>query len=88
MEQVIELALQRLNMKRDQAENELKYKRQLFERKLEKHAQMLAAFKKKDPPMLTLEEMKENVELIEGIAERIRVCDFLVKKTLVGYAFL
>lgn len=73
MEAVIELALQRLNMRRDQAENELKYKRQLFERKLTKHAQMLNAFKKKDPPMLTLDEMKENVEIIEGIAEKIRV---------------
>lgn len=79
MEAVIELALQRLNMRRDQAENELKYKRQLFERNLTKHAQMLAAFKKKDPPMLTLEEMKENVEIIEGIAEKIKVMFFLTR---------
>lgn len=73
MEAVIELALQRLNMKRDQAESDLKYKRQQFELKLAKHIQLLNAFKKKDPPMLTLEEMTENVEIIEGISERIQV---------------
>lgn len=73
MEEVIDLALNRLNMKRDQAEAELKYKRTVFESKLEKHWKILTAFKKKDPPMLTIEEMTENVEQVEALVEKLKV---------------
>lgn len=71
MEIVIELALQRLNMKRDQAEAALKYKRTQFEAKLLRHQARVIAFKKKDPPILTMEEMIENVETVEALSERL-----------------
>ncbi|XP_017770457.1 PREDICTED: dynein heavy chain 3, axonemal-like [Nicrophorus vespilloides] len=71
MENVIELALQRLNMKRDQAELALKAKRTAFESKLKKHEKQLVAFKKKDPPILTMEEMEENTDIVEKLVQRL-----------------
>lgn len=73
MEAVIELAIQRLNMKRDQAEQALKNKRVAFDTKLKRHEKMLNNFKKKDPPILTIEEMDENVQQIEFIVARLQV---------------
>jgi len=72
MESVIELAIQRLNMKREQAEQSLKNRRVAFDVKLKRHEKMLNAFKKKDPPLLTVEEMEENVEQIETIVARLQ----------------
>lgn len=73
MEAVIELAIQRLNMKRDQAEQALKNKRVVFDTKLKRHEKMLNNFKKKDPPILTVEEMDDNVQQIEFIVARLQV---------------
>lgn len=72
MENVIELALQRLNMKREQAEAQLKSKRAIFESKLVRHEKMLVAFKKKDPPILTMEEMEECVAIVEDLVQKLR----------------
>ncbi|XP_008197222.2 dynein axonemal heavy chain 3 [Tribolium castaneum] len=71
MENVIELALQRLNMKREQAEAFLKSKRSIFEAKLLRHEKMLVAFKKKDPPILTMEEMEECVAQVEDLVQKL-----------------
>ncbi|XP_050512273.1 dynein axonemal heavy chain 3 isoform X2 [Diabrotica virgifera virgifera] len=71
MELVIEIAIQRLNMKRDQAETTLKNRRTAFDARLRRHEKMLIAFKKKDPPILTMEEMEESVGAVEIIVQRL-----------------
>lgn len=73
MEAVIELAIQRLNMKRDQAEAILKNKRAQFDIRLKKDEKLLIQFKKKDPPILTMEEMEEGVIAVESLVERLAV---------------
>lgn len=72
MENVIELATQRLNMKREQAETALKNKRTQFDAKLIKHEKLLNAFKKRDPPVLTTDEMNKNVEDVEDLLEKLQ----------------
>ncbi|KAK9888347.1 hypothetical protein WA026_000602 [Henosepilachna vigintioctopunctata] len=72
MEVVIELAIQRVNMKRDQAEVSLKSKRAIFDNKLLKHEKMVQAFRKKDPAILTMEEMEENTLLVEEIVQKLQ----------------
>lgn len=72
MEVVIELASQRLTLKRDQAENILKNKVVQFDIKLIKHKKQLQMFKKKDPPILTMDEMIECVETVEAIVDRLK----------------
>lgn len=72
MENVIELATQRLTMKREQAETALKNKRSAFDAKLLKHEKLLIAFKKRDPPVLTMEEMSKNVEDVEDLVARLQ----------------
>lgn len=69
----MELAIQRLNMKRDQAETFLKNKRIQFDVKLKKHEKMLVTFKRKDPAILTMEEMEENVAIVEHIVAKLEV---------------
>lgn len=71
MENVIDLALQRLNMKREQAEQMLRLKRQQFDKRLKKHEKLVVAFKKKDPAMLTMDEMLENTEVIEKLVQKL-----------------
>ncbi|XP_023310238.1 dynein heavy chain 3, axonemal [Anoplophora glabripennis] len=71
MESVVELAIQRLNMKRDQAETFLKNKRVQFDVKLKKHEKLLVAFKKKDPAILSMEEMEENVAQVENLVAKL-----------------
>ncbi|XP_045475837.1 dynein axonemal heavy chain 3 [Harmonia axyridis] len=72
MEVVIELAIQRVNMKRDQAEVALKSKRSIFDNKLIKHEKLVHAFRKKDPAILTMEEMEENAKLVEEIVGKLQ----------------
>lgn len=73
MEIVIELALQRLIMRREQAEVILKNKRTAFENKMMKHQKQLEQFKKRDPPLLTMDEMLDGVQTVEALAERLQV---------------
>ena len=71
MENIIELAIQRLNMKREQAEVNLKSKRTIFEAKLKRHEKLLVAFKKRDPPLLTMEEMEDCVTAVEDLVQKL-----------------
>lgn len=83
MEAVIELAIQRLNMKRDQAETILRNRRTHFDSSLKKHEKLLNQFKKKDPPMLTMEEMEEGVEGVENLVRKLAVrtlCLIFIRK--------
>ncbi|KAK5640705.1 hypothetical protein RI129_009252 [Pyrocoelia pectoralis] len=72
MEVVIDLALERLTLKREQAEAMLKNKLVQFDQKLIKHKKQLAAFKKKDPPILTIDEMTECLEIVQTLYERLK----------------
>lgn len=72
MENVIEMAIQRLNLKRDQAEASLKNKRVAFDAKLIRHQKQLIAFKKRDPALLTKDEIIDCVEAIEDIVQRLQ----------------
>jgi dynein heavy chain len=72
MENVIELAIQRLNMKREQAEAQLKSKRTTFEAKLLRHEKLLVHFKKRDPPILTMEEMEDCVAAVEDLVQKLQ----------------
>lgn len=76
-ESVLEMATSRIQIRRDKAEKVLRKKRVIFETKLEKHQKQLDLFKKKDPPMLTMEEMEESVELIEEIVSALQVHIFI-----------
>lgn len=68
MENVLEMAWSRIQLRRDKAEKTLRKKRQAFEMRLEKHQRQLELFKKKDPPLLTLEEMEEAVQQVEELS--------------------
>lgn len=61
MESVIEFALQKLTIKRDQAEVNLKNKRLTFDQQLNRHEKLLITLKKRDPALLTMEEMEDAV---------------------------
>lgn len=73
MEIMIELALQRLLMRREQAEVILKNKRTAFENKMMKHQKQLEQVKKRDPPVLTMDEMLDGVQTVEAVSERLQV---------------
>lgn len=73
MESVIEMALQRLTLKRDQAETVLKNKRVAFDAKLLRHEKQLVTFKKRDPPILTNEEIIDCVETVEDLVQKLQV---------------
>lgn len=72
MENVIELATQRLNMKRELAEQSLKNKKIIFETKLLRHEKLLVHFRKKDPPILTMEEMEDCVSGVEDLVGKLQ----------------
>lgn len=67
MENVIEMAWSRIQIRRDKAEQVLRKKRQVFETRLEKHFKQLELFKKRDPPLLTTEDMEDAVQTIEEL---------------------
>ncbi|XP_063226606.1 dynein axonemal heavy chain 3 [Bacillus rossius redtenbacheri] len=68
MEEVLQLAHSRLSLRRDTAEANLRVRRAEFEARLLVHLKELEAFKKKDPPILTMDEMVENVRLVIQLA--------------------
>ncbi|KAB0793663.1 hypothetical protein PPYR_13283 [Photinus pyralis] len=72
MEVVIDLAFQRLTLKREQAEAMLKSRLVQFEQKLIKHKKQLNMFKKRDPPILTIDEMTECLETVQALYERLK----------------
>jgi len=72
MESVLDLATTRLSHRRDAVENALRARRQEFDETLMVHQKELDQFKKKDPPILTVEEMAECVELIEDLVRKLK----------------
>ncbi|KMQ95743.1 dynein heavy chain axonemal [Lasius niger] len=68
MEIVMELASNRLNMRKDFLETLLRTRRDTFEKKIITMQLAIEQFKRKDPPVLTMEEMEQAVEEIEHIS--------------------
>lgn len=68
METVMELATKRLNMRKDFLETVLRARRDAFEKKIGTMQLAIDQFKRKDPPVLTMEEMEQAVEEIEHIS--------------------
>ncbi|XP_050466815.1 dynein axonemal heavy chain 3 isoform X2 [Cataglyphis hispanica] len=68
MEIVMELASNRLIMRKDFLETLLRTRRDTFEKKIITMQLVIEKFKRKDPPVLTMEEMEEAVEEIEHIS--------------------
>lgn len=73
METVMELAAARLNMRKEYLEEVLRIRRVNLEQKIEKMQLAIEQFKRKDPPVLTLEEMEEATtevtQLFKGMEE-------------------
>lgn len=69
MDVVMELASKRLLMRRDFAESALRTRRDNFDKKIIALQQTMDQFKRKDPPVLTMEEMEQAVEEIEKISK-------------------
>lgn len=72
MEEVLELATQRLSHRRDAVENVLRARRNEFDETLIQHQKILESFRKKDPPLLTIEEMEEAVEAVEDLVQKLK----------------
>lgn len=72
MESVLELATQRLSHRRDAVENVLRARRIEFDETLTHHQKLLDSFRKKDPPLLTMEEMTEAVEGVESLVKKLK----------------
>ncbi|KAK4874901.1 hypothetical protein RN001_014261 [Aquatica leii] len=72
MEVVIDLASQRLALKRDQAETMLRNKVAQFDQKLFRYKKQVNALKKRDPPILTMDEMAECVEIVRNLVDRLK----------------
>ncbi|KAL1116324.1 hypothetical protein AAG570_005819 [Ranatra chinensis] len=67
MDQVLDLSMGRINIHREMVENALRAKRAAFDAVLLDHQKYLEVFKKKDPPILTMEEMESTVKDIEDL---------------------
>lgn len=68
MESVMDLASTRLNMRKEFVEGVLKNRRQLFDERILEFQAKIELFKKKDPPILSLDEMKTATQEIELIS--------------------
>lgn len=68
METVMELASKRLNMRKDFLETVLRTRRDTFEKKIVTMQLVIDQFKRKDPPVLTMEEMVQAVEEVEHMS--------------------
>lgn len=81
MENVLELAFSRILIRREKAEKVLRKKRIAFDIKLDKHQKQLEMFRKKDPPLLQMEDMEESVEIIEEIVAYLQVSCHRISNT-------
>ncbi|XP_046404632.1 dynein axonemal heavy chain 3 [Ischnura elegans] len=72
MESVFELSETRLSHRRDLAEKNLREKTMEFEERLLLHQKDLEAVRRKDPPILTMEEMKENADCVEALSNTLK----------------
>ncbi|KAG7209677.1 hypothetical protein KM043_011323 [Ampulex compressa] len=68
MEVVMELASTRLNMRKQFLEEVLRSRRSNFEQKIQNMQLAIEQFKKKDPPVLTMEEMIQSTEEVEHLS--------------------
>ncbi len=74
MASVFELAKTRTGHRRDQVEDDLRGRIDKFEATMKRINKELEAFTKKDPPVLTMDEMKTSVTVIDKLAVRIGEC--------------
>ena len=71
METMMDLAYVRLNMRKEFVEGVLKVRRETFEQRIRKMKEVIDQFKKKDPPVLTMDEMEEATAEIEEISNEM-----------------
>lgn len=71
MESVMELANTRLNLRKEFVEGVLRIRRDNFETRVHNLQNAIDQFKKKDPPVLTMEEMDAGTEEIEEISKQM-----------------
>ena len=69
MDIVMELASTRLNMRKDYLEEVLRIKRDNFDQKIREMQLAIDQFKRKDPPVLTIDEMEIAVEEVERLSQ-------------------
>ncbi|CAB0007617.1 unnamed protein product [Nesidiocoris tenuis] len=69
MEVILDTALHRINIQKEIVESALKSRRANFEIKLVEDTKLLETFRKKDPPILTMEEMATNVEEVDVLVK-------------------
>nr|CAD7402964.1 unnamed protein product [Timema poppensis] len=72
MESVLELSQTRLSHRREMVEQVLRNKRAEFDTKLVAHQKELEVFKRKDPPILTMDEMVDNVETVDYLVKLLQ----------------
>ena len=80
MASVFELAKTRTGHKRDQVEEDLRGQIDQFEEKLRAVNRELEIFMKKDPPVLTMDEMRANVTIIDKLDARAVVAADTLKE--------
>lgn len=71
METVMELATSRLNMRKEFVESVLRARRENFELTILNMQVGIDQFKKKDPPVLTMDEMEQATEEIEQLSKNM-----------------
>ncbi|XP_015509159.2 dynein axonemal heavy chain 3 isoform X1 [Neodiprion lecontei] len=71
MEAVMELANTRLNLRKEFVEGVLRIRRDNFETRIHNVQNAIDQFKKKDPPVLTMDEMESGTEEIEEISKQM-----------------
>jgi hypothetical protein len=74
MEEIFDKNSVRLQLRRDQAEEQLIVNRQAFEDKLKKYIDEIGKYKTKDSPFLNKEEMRVNSENLRRIDDQLQKC--------------
>ncbi|CAK9833026.1 Dynein axonemal heavy chain 3 [Anthophora retusa] len=69
METVMDLANTRLNMRKEYLEEVLRLRRENFEQKIQNMQLAIDQFKRKDPPVLTMDEMENANEEVEHLSK-------------------
>ncbi|XP_014255049.1 dynein heavy chain 3, axonemal isoform X1 [Cimex lectularius] len=71
MEAVLEMCMSRINLQREIVEAALRNKRNQFEQLMLEHSKALEMYRRKDPPILTMEEMVNNAQGIEVLVNTL-----------------
>jgi len=74
MEEVFDKNSTRLQLKRDQAEEQLIVNREAYEAKLKKYIDEIGKYKSKDSPFLNKEEMRINAEALRKLNAELEKC--------------